>query len=96
MIIGFKYVSEEQENKDFYIFPVGRISTNQFLLQQGRFQSGISKNFLTVRIAECWRIENLHLWIFLRTVKADALINALLHLYLILVSVTPKNLAVTV
>lgn len=29
MIIGFKYVNEEQENKDFYIFPVGRISTNK-------------------------------------------------------------------
>lgn len=31
MIIGFKYVNEEQENKDLHIFPVGRISTNQFL-----------------------------------------------------------------
>lgn len=48
MIIGFKYVNEEQENKDFYIFPVGRISTYRFLLQQGRFWSDISKSFLTI------------------------------------------------
>lgn len=60
-IIGFKYVNEEQENKDFCIFPVGRISTNKFLLQQGRFWSDIGKSFLTIRIAKCWKRENLHL-----------------------------------
>lgn len=61
MIIGFNYVNEEQENKDFYIFPVSRISTNKFLLQQGRFQSDNSKSFLTISIAKYWKIENLHL-----------------------------------
>lgn len=61
MMIGYKYVNEKQENKDFYILPVGRISTNKFLLQQGRFQSDICKSFLTIRIAKFWKTENLHL-----------------------------------
>lgn len=81
MIIGFKYVNKEEGNKDFYICLVGRIRTNQFLLQQGRFRSDIRRSFLTVRGAKCWngKTENLYLWVFIKTVNADALINALLH-----------------
>lgn len=97
MITGFKYVNKEEGNKDFCIFLGGRIRTNQFLLQQGIFRSDIKKSFLTIRIAKYWnkKKENLHLWVLLRTVIADALIDALLHLYLIPVSVTPKNVAMT-
>lgn len=53
IIIGFKYVNKEEGNKDFYRFPVGRLKSNQFLLQQGRFRSDISKSFLTNRVAKC-------------------------------------------
>lgn len=98
MRIGFKYVNKEEGNKDLYIFPVGKIRTKQFLLQQGRFRSDIRISFLTISIAKRWNgnIENLHLLDFLRTVTFDALIDAFLHLCLVPVSVTPKNVARTV